>query len=117
MKLVKTSAGRFEQLPEAPGQCLLVEGALRAHASLEMLPQTALPAVILAWACDAHLERLLNQRGCAVTCALDPVEALPEGSEVDLDLLAGVLCDKASGREYALKPLPRRHLEFIHSHA
>ena len=116
MKLIKTSASNFHELPASPGHCLLVEGSLRAWPTLEALSPTPLPAVILADACDAHLERLLNERGCAVSRALDPVEALPEGSEVSVDLAAGVLCDEESGREYALKALPRRHLEFIQSH-
>lgn len=116
MKLAKATASNFHELPASPGHCLLVEGSLRARPTLEALPPAPLPALILAEACDAHLERLLHERGCAVSRALDPVEALPEGSEVSVDLASGVLCDEASGREYALKALPRRLLEFIQSH-
>ena len=113
MKLAKTTATSILMLPQALGLCLLVEGTLSAPADLEVLPEALRPSVIIADACDAHLERLLNERGCAVINALDPVDSLPDGAEITLDLIAGVLGDSSSGREFAMRALPRKHVEFI----
>ena len=113
MKLAKTTATSILMLPQALGLCLLVEGTLSAPADLEVLPAALRPRVIIADACDAHLERLLNERGCAVVNALDPVDSLPDGAEITLDLIAGVLGDSSSGREFAMRALPRKHVEFI----
>jgi len=113
MKLLKSKSDQVLELPQALGLCLLVEGTLSAPADLEVLPEVLLPAVVIADACDAHLERLLNERGCAVVNALDPVDSLPDGAEITLDLIAGVLGDSSSGREFAMRALPRKHVEFI----
>ena len=113
MKLAKTTANSVLALPQATGLCLLVEGTLHAPADLETLPVAPLPVVIIADACDAHLERLLNERGCAVVNALDPVDSLPNGAEITLDLIAGVLGDASCGREFALRALLKKHVDFI----
>ena len=113
MKLLKSKSDQILELPQELGLCLLVEGTLSAPADLEVLPAALRPSVIIADACDAHLERLLNERGCAVVNALDPVDSLPDGAEITLDLIAGVLGDSSSGREFAMRALPRKHVEFI----
>lgn len=111
MKLIKRDAAYIHDLagePALKGACLLLEGALHAVPEQDELPASllaCLPAVVLCKACDAYLERLLNERGVAVATPLDPINALPEGSDVDVDLAAGALTEQAGGRRFALRPL------------
>jgi hypothetical protein len=119
MKLLKRNATFVHELPfdpEMKGACLLLPSTLHSVPEQDQLPRAllpVLPAVILCRACDAFLERLLNQRGVAVTAPRDPVDAVPDGAEVHVDLIAGVLTEVATSRRYALKPLSPEHVQEI----
>ena len=122
MKLRKLDIGYLEQLgPNSglKGVCLLLTGSLAARAENTGLPKEflqQLPEVIICKGCDAYLERLLNERGVGVTVASDPVDAVSDGAEVELDLAAGTLVEQSSGRKFALIPLKPEHLRFVRAH-
>lgn len=120
MKLHKLDINSADQLGEGlKGACLLLPGALTARPELTELPKGllhALPAAVICKGCDAYLERLLNERGVAVTAPGDPVDAVPHGAEVELDLLGGTLTELSSGRKFALTPLKPEHLKFVRAH-
>lgn len=122
MKLIKRDVTFIHRLtPDAAlkGACMLLPGALHVLPELEELPKEllpAMPAVILCQACDDYLERLLNQRGVAVTMARDPVDSIADGAEVSVDLTVGSLTEISSGRRFALKPLKPAHLAEIAKH-
>ena len=122
MKLRKLDVSYIHDLPAdagLKGVCLLLQGTLNARAELDELPKdllTNLPAVVLCKGCDAYLERLLNERGVAVTSPRDPVDTITDGADVELDLLAGTLIELSSGRKFALRPLKPNHLQFVRAH-
>lgn len=123
MKLNKQAATFVHQVVPGPalkGACLLLPGPLHILPEHEELAKdllACLPACVLCAACDDYLERLLNQRGVAVTRPLDPVEAIPDGAEVSLDLAAGTLAELASSRRFAVRALKPAHLLEISHHA
>lgn len=101
------------------GACILLPGPLLATVETIELPKNLpanLPAVILCKGCDSYLERLLNERGVSVTTPVDPVDAIPDGAEIELDLTGGRLTELSSGRKFALKPLQPAHLQSIRNH-
>ncbi|MCA8912048.1 MAG: hypothetical protein KDB82_10105 [Planctomycetes bacterium] len=122
MKLRKLDVSYVHDLPGdagLKGVCLLLPGTLNARAELDELPKdllAQLPAVVLCSGCNAYLERLLNERGVAVTTTRDPVDSVPDDAEVELDLLAGTLTELSSGRKFALRPLKPNHLQFVRAH-
>ena len=122
MRIRKLNFSYLHEWPEGAdlkGTCLLLPGTLNAAVEAEELPKhaaAALPSVLLCLRCDAYLERLLNERGVAVTSTLDPVDAIPDGAEVHVDLLAGTLIEQSSGRRFAIRPLKPSHFEFVRSH-
>ncbi len=122
MRLVKQDATyihRLQQDAALKGACLLLSGALHMLPELDELPKDlapVLPAVVLCHACDDYLERLLNQRGVAVTMPQDPVDSIADGAEVSIDLAAGTLSEISSGRRFAIKPLKPAHLAEIVKH-
>jgi hypothetical protein len=114
MKLRKLDISYADKLPSGlKGVCLLLPGTLNARVELDELPKE-LPGVIVCKACDAYLERLLNERGVAVTSTTDPVDSVSDGAEVRIDLAAGSLIETTSGRRFALRPLKPNHLASIH---
>jgi hypothetical protein len=116
VKLRKLDISYVDKLPAGlKSACLLLPGTLNARVELDELPKE-LPAVIICRACDAYLERLLNERGVAVTATTDPVDSVPDGAEVTVDLGAGSLIETTSGRRFALRPLKPNHLASIRSH-
>lgn len=123
MKLHKQSATfihRLEISPALKGSCLLLPGPLHVLPEHDDLPKeltASLPACVICSACDDYLERLLNQRGVAVTVPLDPVDAIPDGAEVTLDLAAGALTEASSSRRFALRALKPAHIAEITRHA
>jgi hypothetical protein len=116
MKLKKLDISYADKLPAGlKGVCLLLSSTLNARVELDDLPKE-LPAVIICKACDAYLERLLNERGVAVTSTTDPVDSVADGAEIAVDLAAGTLIETTSGRRFALRPLKPDHLASIRSH-
>ncbi len=106
-------------LPTATGLCLLLNGPLMAPPEIAALPPEwakSAPGLILCEGCDPFLERLLNARGVAVARPLDPVSSVPDSAEIEVDLAAGTLIEKASGRRFALKALKPSHLALIRAH-
>ncbi|MCB9893636.1 MAG: hypothetical protein H6839_04230 [Planctomycetes bacterium] len=122
MKLRKLDVADIQQLAahaSLKGECLLLPGTLSARAELEELPKELipnLPGVILCKACGAYIERLLNERGVVVTSPADPVDAVPDGADVELDLVGGALTELSSGRRFALSALKPDHLKFVRTH-
>ena len=122
MKLRKLDISHLQQLiPDAglKGVCLLLPGTLAARAVLDELPReqlAGLPAAIICKGCDAYLERLLNERGVAVTAPSDPVDSVPDGAEIELELAGGTLTELSSGRKFALVALKPDHLKFVRAH-
>lgn len=122
MKLRKLDISYIHDLPAdagLKGVCLLLPGTLNAVAELDELPKELLPhlpAVIVCRGCNAYLERLLNEQGVAVTAARDPVDAVAEDAEIEIDLLAGNLTELSSGRKFAIHPLKPEHLKFVRAH-
>ncbi len=112
MKLVKLDCSFIGDLAATSGlkgACVLLPGGLHAAPDMSELPRhllPGLPAVIICRACDSYLHRLLHQRGVIVTYAKDPVDSLLQGSEVDIDAVAGTLTEHATNRRFALHPLP-----------
>jgi hypothetical protein len=116
MKLLKLNISYAHELPAGlKGVCLLLPGTLNARVEVEELPKD-LPALLICKACDAYLERLLNERGVAVTSTTDPIDAVGDDGEVTIDLAAGTLIENSSGRRFALRPLKPGHLAQIRSH-
>ncbi|MCA8914849.1 MAG: hypothetical protein KDB90_05515 [Planctomycetes bacterium] len=122
MKLRKLDVSQLHQFAadeSFKGACLLLPGTLSARAETEELPKELvqqLPAAIICKGCGAYLERLLNERGVAVTAAADPVDSVPDGAEVELDLIGGSLTELTSGRKFALVALKPEHLKFVRAH-
>ena len=122
MKLRKLDGAYVADLPAdagIKGACVHLSGALLATVETDELPKELLanlPAVILCKACDPYLERLFNERGVSVTSPVDPVDAIPDGADVELDLSTGALTELSSGRKFALKPLQPNHLQSIRKH-
>ena len=123
MKLRKLDIAYIDALPadaELKGTCLVLPGILNAQPELDELPKNLLaqlPAVIICAACNAFLERLLNERGVAVTAPSDPVDSIADGADVEVDLVGGALTELSSGRKFAIRPLRPNHLQFVRAHA
>jgi hypothetical protein len=123
MKLIKRDVSYIHGLtPEAAlkGACLCLPGALHIVPEQVELPKeltATLPAVILCRGCDFYASRLLNERGTAVVTPLDPVDSIPDGADVGIDLAAGVLTESATGRRFALRPLNLAHTQEIRADA
>jgi hypothetical protein len=116
MRLRKLDISYADNLPAGlKGACVLLAGTLNARVELDELPKE-LPAVIICKACDAYLERLLNERGVAVTSTTDPIDSVSDGADVTIDLAAGTLIETSSGRRFALRPLKPNHLASIRAH-
>jgi voltage-gated potassium channel Kch len=117
MKLAKRDYRFLHEMPDDPalkGACLLLAGGFHAAPETDELPRHLLPnlpGVVLCRSCDSFLARLLNQRGVAITSPIDPVGALSDGAEVDVDLASGVLTEAATGRRFALRPLHAAHMQ------
>lgn len=119
MKLRKMDIAYIDALPadaDLKGACLVLPGTLNAQPELNELPRLSLPAVIICKGCNAFLERLLNEKGVAVTQPSDPVDSIADGAEVEIDLVGGALTELSSGRKFALKPLKPNHLQFVRAH-
>jgi hypothetical protein len=116
VKLRKLDISYAHELPAGlKGLCLLLPGTLNVRVEADDLPKD-LPAVLICKACDAYLERMLNERGVAVTSTTDPIDAVADGAEIAVDLAAGTLTENSSGRRFALRPLKPGHLAHIRSH-
>lgn len=119
MKLRKLDIAYIDALTadaDLKGACLVLPGTLNAHPELNELPRLSLPGVIICNGCNAFLERLLNEKGVAVTRPSDPVDSIGDGTEVEVDLVGGTLTELSSGRKFALKPLKPSHLKFVRAH-
>jgi hypothetical protein len=117
MKLAKRDYRFLHEVPDDPalkGACLLLPGGFHVSPETDELPRHLLPnlpGVVLCRSCDFYLARLLTQRGVAITSPVDPVGALSDGAEVDVDLAVGVLTEAATGRRFALRPLHPAHMQ------
>jgi len=119
MKLRKLDIAYIDALPAAAdikGACLVFPGTLNAQPELTDLPKLTLPAVIICKGCNAYLERLLNEKGVAVTQPSDPVDSIADGADVEVDLVGGTLIELSSGRKFAIRPLKPNHLQFVRNH-
>ncbi|MBZ0138007.1 MAG: hypothetical protein K8I27_16745 [Planctomycetes bacterium] len=119
MKLRKLDISYFDALAadaDLKGACLVLPGTLNAQPELIELPKVPLPGVIICRGCNAYLERLLNERGVAVTQPVDPVDSIADGADVEIDLVGGALTELSSGRKFALRPLKPKHLQFVRNH-
>lgn len=119
MILHKVNAHWLHELPHGPGLCLLLPGALLLRpedADLGPEWSKTAPRFIICTGCDPYLERLLNERGVAVLRPRDPVDAIAQGAEVELDPAAGTLTEISSGRRFALVALKPAHLAAMARH-
>lgn len=121
MKLLRLKADHADALLAhhgLAGRLVVLPGALWCAPELAELPASwPAPEAVICAGCDPFLERLLNLRGVAVALPRDPVEGIPDGAEVTLDLAAGALTELASGRRHALVPLrPAQLAELRASH-
>lgn len=114
MKLLRLKADHADALLAhhgLAGRLVVLLGGLWCAPELAELPAGwPAPAAVICAGCDPFLERLLNARGVAVTAARDPVDGIPDGAEVSLDLTGGALTETASGRRFALVPLRPTHV-------
>lgn len=116
MRLVKLQISWLHEWPAQPLKdcCVLLPDVLLVRPEITELPRDfAAPAVILCNGCGMFLERMLNQRGIAVVRPRDAVDAIPDGAEVALNLVAGTLTEVASSRAFALHALKPVHLAEI----
>lgn len=116
MRLAKLNISWLHEWPATlpKDTCVLLPGAMLARPETSELPrELAAPAAILCTGCGMFLERLLNQHGVAVVRPRDPVDAIPDGAEISLDLASGKLTETSSGRVFALHALKPAHLAEI----